>query len=137
MWQYPGRRKEEPKKEESKEEGKKTVGNKAVLKKINDHFGFEDEEGEWFADTPIALIMADDKEFGEVIDKFTDYQILSQSGGYKNDGSRATMLGCNVEYEIIPKFIADEDVEDNKKTFTINNKTTIKDILNKLGSVSE
>ena len=32
--------------------------------------------------------MADDKEFGEIIDKFTDYQVLSQSGSYKNDGSR-------------------------------------------------
>ena len=78
--------------------------------------------------------MTDDKEFGEVIDKFTDYQVLSQSGGYKNDGSRATMLGCNVEYEIIPKGTADEDVEDSKKVFTIDNKTTIRDILTKLGS---
>jgi DNA-binding winged helix-turn-helix (wHTH) protein len=131
---YVPKKKEEPKKEEPKKEEKKTGGNKAVLKKINDHFGFEDEEGEWFADTPIALTMADDKEFGEVIDKFTDYQVLSQSGGYKNDGSRATMLGCNVEYEIIPKGTADEDVEDNKKIFTIDNKTTIRDILTKLGS---
>lgn len=131
---YVPKKKEESKKEESKKEEKKTGENKAVLKKINDHFGFEDEEGKWFADTPIALIMADDEEFGEVIDKFTDYQVLSQSGRYKNDGSRATMLGCNVEYEIIPKGTLDEDVELNKKTFTINNKTTIRDILTKLGS---
>ena len=40
--------------------------NKAILKKINDHFGFEDEEGEWFADTPIALTMANDEEFSEM-----------------------------------------------------------------------
>lgn len=121
---------------EEKEEIKKEIQNKnkAVLKKINDHFGFEDKEGEWFADTPIALTMVNDKEFGEVIDKFTDYKVLGQSGEYKNDGSRATMLGCNVKYEIVPKFTADKDIENNKKVFTIDNKTTIRNILTKLGS---
>lgn len=131
---YVPKKKEEPKKEEPKREEKKTGGNKAVLKKINDHFGFEDEEGEWFADTPIALTMVDDKEFGEVIDEFTDYQVLSQNGSYKNNGKRANMLRCNIEYEIIPKGTLDEDVELNKKIFKINSKTTIRDILTKLGS---
>ena len=131
---YVPKKKEESKKEEPKKEEKKTGGDKAILKKINDYFGFEDEEGEWFADTPIALTMADDKEFGEVIDEFTDYQVLSQSGGYKNDGNRATMLNCNVEYEIVPKFVDDEDVEGSKEVFVVNNKTTIRDILTKLGS---
>jgi len=130
---YVPSKKEEPKKEEPKEE-KKKGGNQVVLKKINDYFGFEDEENSWFADTPIALTMADDKEFGEIIDKFTDYQTLSQSGSYKNDGSRSTMLSCNVEYEIIPKGTSDEDVEESKKKITIDNKTTINDILGQLGS---
>ena len=121
-----------PSSKESKED-KEIKPNKEILSKINDHFGFEDEEASWFADTPIALTMADDKEFSEIIDKFTDYQILSQNGSYKNDGSRANMLKCNVEYEVIPKGTADEDIEISKKSFVVNNKTTIKDILKQLG----
>lgn len=117
----------------SKEEEKKKEINKTILKKIDKYFGFEDEEGEWFADTPVALIMSNDGEFGEVIDKFTDYQTLSQSGSYKNDGSRPAMLGCNVKYEVVPKGTADEDVEDKKRVLAINNRTTIRDILTKLG----
>ena len=132
---YHVSKKEESKKEENKEE--KKGGNPVVLKKINDYFGFEDEKIEWFADTPISLFMADDKEFGDIIDKFTDYQILNQSGKYKNDGNRATMLSCNVEYEIIPKNTTDEDIETSKKTFTINNKTTIRDILKELSSYKD
>ena len=120
------------KKEESKSE-KKEQSNKSVLDKINKYFGFEDEEISWFADTPISLMMADDKEFGEIIDKFTEYQVLDQSGSYKNDGSRATMLKCNVEYNVVPKGTADEDIDSAKKKFVITNKTTIKDILKELG----
>ena len=69
-----------------------------------------------------------------MIDKFTDYQVLSQNGSYKNDGSRANMLRCNVKYEIVPKGISDKNIKDSKKVFTIDNKITIRDILTKLGS---
>jgi len=124
---------------DKKEEKKKveTKINKEVLDKINKHFGFEDESAEWFADTPIALIMANDGEFSEIIDEFTDYIVLDQSGSYKNDGSRSNMLNCNIEYNIIPKFTPDEDVEINKKSFVVDHKTTIRDILGELGSYNK
>ena len=43
------------------------------------------------------------------------------------------MLRCNVEYSVVPKGTADEDVDSAKKKFVITNKTTIKDILKELG----
>ena len=122
----------EQKTEESskKEESKKKTENSTIFKKINDHFKFEDEEGSWFTNTPISLMMANDKEFGEIIDNFTNYKVTNQSGNYKNDGSRPTMLGCKVEYKVTPK----DTKKGEKKSITINNKTTIKEILDKLGS---
>ena len=122
-----------PKKEETKEKNF-NQSQLETLNKINDHFGFEDKEISWFADTPMSLMMADDKEFSEIINKFTKYQVLNKKGNYKNDGSRSTMLSCNVKFEIVPKGTSDKDIETKKKVFTIDNKTTIRDILNKLGS---
>jgi len=105
-----------------------------TLKKINDYFGFEDENNEYFTDTPISMIMSDDKEFGDLIDKYTNYDILSQSGKYKNNGKRSNMLNCYITYDVVPKGTLDEDIELNTKQFTIDYKTTINDILNELGS---
>ena len=116
-----------------KEEKKSSKKQSELLKKINNHFGFEDEEGKWFADTPIALTMVDDKEFKYIIDEFTNYKVISQKGKYENNGSRANMLKCNVSYEIVPKIVEEKDIENKKKNFIINSKTTINDILEKLG----
>lgn len=106
-----------------------------ILTKIDKHFGFEDENAKWFADTPIALIMSNDKEFKEIIDNFTDYKVKSQEGTYENNGTRENMLKCNVSYKIVPKDTVGKGTK-SVKSLTINNKTTINSVLNELVSIS-
>lgn len=121
-------------KKKKEKEGTKNINK--VFKDINSHFGFEDEEMSWFADTPIALSMANDDEFSDIIDNFTEYDVISQKGTYKNDGSRKNMLNCFITYDIVPKGTLDEDVNILSKQFTIDNKTTIRDIIKELGGRS-
>ena len=129
--------KEQPKKEEPKEKswgGASSASQSEVFKKINQHFGFDDEDGEWFMDTPIAMSMSDDKEFGEIIDKFTNYEIKDQTGSYENNGNRKNMMECNVEYYVYPKYTPEEDIDDSIKKVMIGHKTTIRDLVNELGT---
>ena len=54
--------------------------------------------------------------------------ILYSTGCPKCNILKKKLADAQIDYKVI------EDVEDNKKVFTIDNKTTIRDILSKLGS---
>lgn len=113
--------------------GAKSAYQEKVFKKINEYFGFEDEEGDWFMDTPMAVILQNDSEFTELIDKFTDYEVAFQSGKFESNGDRKNILGCSVSFDVVPKGVSDEEYENSQKPIYIDHKTTIRDVLIKLG----